>query len=199
MAKALLVVDLQKDFLPGGALGVPHGNEVIPVVNLLLDEPWDVVVATKDWHSDDHVSFSETHEKNIGEIIEVEGIEQILWPKHCVENTPGSEFAEGWQSDKVDKVFFKGTDKNIDSYSAFFDNGHVKSTGLDDYLKSKGIDTLYVGGLATDYCVLYTVMDALNLGYRVYVIEKACRSVNLNPGDGEEALQIMKRHGAHII
>jgi len=198
--KALLLVDIQNDFVSGGNLAVPGGDAIVPVVNKLLDLPWDLIVATKDWHPADHGSFAENHEeKNPGEIIDLEGLDQILWPVHCVQESLGSEFVEGFRSDKADKVFYKGTDPKIDSYSAFFDNAKRKSTGLGEYLKSKGVDELYVVGLATDYCVLFSVLDALELGFKVTVIEDACRGIDLKAGDVERAFQKMQEVGADVV
>lgn len=197
--KALILVDLQNDFLPGGSLAVDKGDSILPVINKLLEIPFDLIIATKDWHPIDHGSFAKTHEKNVGETIELSGLKQILWPVHCVQNTKGAEFSDQWQSHKVDKVFFKGTDKEIDSYSAFFDNGHKKSTGLYEYLQSKGVDELYIAGLTTDYCVKYTVLDALKLGFKIFVIVDACKPVNLKPQDEEASLLQMLQEGAHLI
>ncbi len=197
--KALLVVDIQNDFLPGGALGVNGGNEIIPIVNALLEKPFDLIVACKDWHPLNHCSFAKTHNKRVGDQIELMGRKQILWPVHCVQNTFGAEFSSKLDSSKIEKTFLKGTEAQIDSYGAFFDNGHLRSTGLDDYLKSKKITDLYIAGLTTDYCVKYTVLDACKLKYNTYVIQDGCRAVNLNPGDGVNALDLMAQSGAHII
>lgn len=197
--KALILVDLQQDFMPGGALAVKDGDLVIPVVNQLLNGPFEAIIATKDWHPKDHGSFSQTHNKAPGEVIDLDGLEQILWPVHCVENTPGAEFPPGFDVSKVDRVFYKGTEKNLDSYSTFFDNGKRKSTGLDKYLKEKGIKSVYIAGLATDYCVKYSVLDALKLGFNTYVVIDACRGINLHPDDTLRAIEEMIKYGAHII
>lgn len=196
---ALILVDLQNDFMPGGALEVKKGNEVIPVVNQLLKETFNLIVATKDWHPKHHGSFASTHHKKVGEVIELEGIPQILWPDHCVQNTNGAEFHSGWDSSKVDKVFHKGTEKNVDSYSTFFDNGNRRNTGLDAFLKEKKIKKVFLAGLATDYCVKYSVLDACRLGYDTYVVIDGCRGVNLHPFDSETAVEEMKKAGAHIV
>jgi nicotinamidase/pyrazinamidase len=197
--KALIIVDLQNDFLPGGALPVREGDEIVPIINQLLDYPFDLIVATKDWHPSSHGSFADNHGKKPGEHVHLMGIDQILWPTHCVQGTKGSEFAPGWDSTKIDRIVYKGTDPNIDSYSTFFDNRHLKSTGLEAYLKEKGIKDLYLVGLATDYCVKYSVLDAIQLGFRVHVIMDACRGVNLKLTDTEEAIQLMRRAGAIIL
>lgn len=195
---ALLIVDVQNDFLPGGALAVTGGDEVIPVINQLLKKPFDLVVASKDWHPKDHSSFAATHHKKVGEVIDLNGMEQILWPIHCVQDSQGAEFPSSLHSQSFEKIFYKGVDKEIDSYSTFYDNGHKRSTGLQDYLQEKGVTRLYIAGLATDYCVKYTVLDAAKLGYEIFVIEDACRGVNLHPQDSQKALQEMS-HYASII
>lgn len=197
--RALLLVDIQNDFLPGGALPVAEGNGILPVVNTLLKKPFDVIVASKDWHPVDHGSFASTHVKNIGERIQLAGLDQILWPTHCVEGTEGAEFAAGWDSFKVHEVFFKGTDKEVDSYSTFFDNGHRRTTGLEAFLREKGITDLYIAGLATDYCVKYSVLDALKMGFQVYVVTDAVRGVNLASGDSDAALKEMQDSGAKLV
>jgi len=200
--KALLLVDIQNDFLPGGALAVPAGEQVIPVANRLIQQfrsAGDLVVATQDWHPPGHSSFASQHEGHEpGEVIELDGLEQILWPDHCVQHTPGAAFPDDLAIDKADKIIPKGTDPAIDSYSGFFDNGHRKDTGLDDWLKQRGIHDLTIVGLATDYCVKFTVLDALELGYRVTVVTDGIRAVNLKPGDGKAAIEEMKNAGANI-
>lgn len=197
--RALVLVDIQNDFLPGGALAVKEGNAILPVVNQLLNKPFDVIVASKDWHPPNHGSFAATHHKKPGEHVILEGLDQILWPTHCVQDTHGAEFASGWSSHKVHEVFCKGTDRKVDSYSTFYDNGHLRTTGLEAYLKGKGVTDLYVAGLATDYCVKYSVLDALNMGFHVYVVRDAVRGVNLSPNDSQEALEEMQKKGAHLI
>jgi nicotinamidase/pyrazinamidase len=197
--KALILVDIQNDFLPGGALAVRNGDAIIPVVRQLLKKPFDLIVATKDWHPPDHGSFAKTHGRNPGAVIQLEGLEQILWPVHCVQGTPGAEFGPGWDSSLVQRTFYKGTEKNVDSYSTFFDNGHRKSTGLDLYLKDSKMDDIYIAGLTTDYCVKYSVLDARKLGFNTFVIVDACRPVNLKRGDEEKALKEMEQAGAHLV
>jgi nicotinamidase/pyrazinamidase len=197
--KALLLVDLQNDFLPGGALGVEGSDKILPVVNELLSHSFDVVVATQDWHPADHGCFAETQGKKVGDIVRLAGLEQILWPMHCVQGTKGAELSADWDHQKVNKIFYKGTDANVDSYSAFYDNAHRKSTGLHEFLQSKGVKELYIGGLTTDYCVKYSVLDALKLKYVTYVILDACKAVNLQLHDEERALQEMLQNGAYFI
>lgn len=194
---ALILVDLQIDFMPGGALAIPSGLNLLPAVNRLLQCSFDVIVATQDWHPKNHKSFA-SEERQPGEKILLHDKEQILWPVHCVQNSQGAAFVPGWDVTKVDKVIYKGTDLEIDSYSAFFDNAHLKSTGLNDYLKAKKIDKLYVAGVATDYCIKYSVFDALELGFDVYLVKDACQAINLKPNDEETALSEMKSRGAHV-
>lgn len=196
---ALVLVDIQNDFMPGGSLPVKDGNEILPVVNALIKMPFDLIIATKDWHPVDHGSFAETHQKKPGERIDLEGLDQILWPVHCVQSTQGAEFAPGWDSSAVQRVFYKGTDKTIDSYSTFFDNGHRRNTGLDGFLKSKGIHTLYIAGLATDYCVKYSVLHAKELHYEVVVVKDGCKGINLQPYDVQNALDEMQAVGAQVV
>jgi nicotinamidase/pyrazinamidase len=197
--KALVLVDIQNDFLPTGALPVPEGDQVVPVANR-LQTLFDLAVATQDWHPPDHGSFAASHPgKRPGEIIDLNGLQQILWPVHCVQNTPGAEFAPGLNMERVDHIVHKGTDRGIDSYSGFFDNGHRKATGLGDYLKDKGVTDVYVMGLATDYCVKFTALDARQLGYRTYLIEDGCRGVNLSPSDVDRAVEEMKQAGVTVV
>lgn len=197
--KALLLVDIQNDFLPGGALAVKNGGEILPIINNLVNYPFNLIVATKDWHPIDHSSFAATHNKLPGECIIINEMEQILWPLHCIQGTQGAEFHSILNTEKIDKIFYKGTDKVIDSYSAFYDNGHFKSTGLDKYLHDKGIKEIYIAGLTTDYCVKYSVLDALKLGFKVFVIMDACRGVDLKKNDSYKALEEMRNAGAGMI
>lgn len=196
---ALLIVDLQNDFLPGGALAVKEGDAIIPVINKLMLKKFDYIVASKDWHPASHGSFAATHHKQVGEHIELGGVDQILWPVHCVQKSHGSEFPSGFFSQHVDAIIYKGTDAGIDSYSAFFDNGRKKATGLEKMLVDRGITTLYIAGLATDYCVKFSVLDALKLGFKSYFIEDASRGVNLQSDDTAQAIDEMRRAGAGIV
>lgn len=197
--KALLIVDAQNDFMPGGALGVPEGNQIISVINALLEFPFDFILATKDWHPKEHGSFADNHGKAVGEWVKLSGQDQILWPRHCVQNTDGAEFAPGWDTAKVHKVFHKGTDKEVDSYSAFFDNAHLRATGLGEFLKENKVKELFIVGLATDYCVKYTVNDALKLGIQSTVIVDGCRGIDLKEGDVAAALTEMEQNGAKVV
>lgn len=198
--KALILVDIQNDFLPGGALAVSDGDAIIPLINEMIHYPFDVIVATNDWHPSDHGSFASNHaDKKVGDHMQLGGLDQILWPVHCVQGTWGAEFAPGWDITEIDKVFYKGTDPLIDSYSTFFDNGHRKTTGLEIYLRDKGVTDVFIAGLTTEYCVTYSVLDALQLGFRPFVIVDACRGVNLEPNDVEIALETMRRAGAILL
>jgi nicotinamidase/pyrazinamidase len=197
--KALILVDLQNDFCAGGALEVAEGNQVIPIANSLLSQ-FDLVIATQDWHPANHGSFAAMHPwRKPGAVIELNGLPQVLWPIHCVQESFGAEFVKELDASKITKVFVKGTDPEIDSYSGFFDNGHRKSTGLGEYLKEQGVTELYVLGLATDYCVKFTVLDGLELGFKVNLIEDACRGVNLQAGDVADAIAEMAEKGATIL
>lgn len=196
--KALIIVDVQNDFLPGGSLAVPKGNEVVPVINSLIPA-FDQVIATQDFHPAGHGSFASSHTGHKpGEVIDLNGLDQILWPDHCVQGTPGTDFSKDLQLPERTKIFQKGTDSGIDSYSGFFDNGHRKSTGLADYLRGQGINELFITGLAADYCVKFTVLDALKEGFDTTLITDATRGVNLSADDTQKALQEMKNAGAKL-
>jgi len=197
--KALIIVDLQNDFLPGGALPVPHGDEVIPVANE-LQRHFELVLATKDWHPPDHGSFAANHPgKKPGDRIILDGIDQILWPVHCVQNTRGAEFAPSFDTSRIAHVFHKGIERNIDSYSTFFDNAHRRHTGLAHYLKERSTKDIYLLGLALDYCVKDSALDARQLGLNTHVILDGCRGIDLEPGDIDRALDEMKRVGAVLL
>jgi len=199
MMKALNVTDIQRDFLPGGSLAVPRGDEIIPVVNGLIPH-FPLVVATKDWHPANHGSFATNHPgKEPGDVVELGGVPQVLWPPHCVQNTAGAEFADALDASRFACILYKGTDLEIDSYSGFFDNGHRKSTGLHEYLQTCGVTELYLVGLATDYCVLYTVLDARRLGYNTYVITDGCRGLDTPPGNLKRAYAQMREAGAVLM
>jgi len=196
---ALILVDLQNDFMPGGALAVPDGDSVIPVANRLA-QSFDLVVATQDWHPPGHGSFASQHlGKHPGDMIELDGFRQELWPDHCVQGTSGAELHAGLDVGRITRVFQKGADPCVDSYSTFFDNAHRKSTGLGDYLKEKGVREVYLMGLATDYCVKFSVLDAVELGFQANVIEDGCRGIDLQAGDVSRAIDEMKTVGAVIV
>lgn len=196
--KALLIVDVQNDFCPGGALAVRGGDEIIPVINKIRDL-FPVVAFTQDWHPPGHKSFASTHGGTVGETVDMGGYPQILWPDHCVQGTYGAEFRAGLTVAPEDGIIRKGTDLEVDSYSGFFDNRHLKDTGLNNYLRSRGVSSVYVAGLATDYCVKFTALDGAGLGYEVSVIRDACRGVELNPGDVDAAIAQMRQAGISIV
>lgn len=196
---ALLLIDIQNDFLPGGSLAVADGDKIIPVINSLIPG-FEIIVATQDWHPADHGSFASNHPgRSIFESIDLCGLPQTLWPVHCVQNTGGALFAPDLDTRKITRVFPKGTDPKIDSYSGFFDNGHRGDTGLNTWLRDQKISELTICGLATDYCVKFSVIDALDAGFRVKLHLPACRGVNLNPGDCAAAISAMQESGATII
>lgn len=201
--KALIMVDIQNDFCPGGALAVPGGNEVIVPINALAERFWVrgcTIVATQDAHPANHKSFASQHPgAQPGDLITLGGLPQVLWPDHCIDGSPGAAFNPQLRTDLIQKVFKKGTDPNIDSYSGFFDNDKKQATGLSTYLKSQGIAELWVCGLATDYCVKATALDALAQGFKVVVYAPGCRAVDLNPGDGQRALNEMSTAGCEVV
>ncbi len=197
--KALILVDIQNDFLPGGPLAVPDGDAVIPVANQ-LQAVLPLVVATQDWHPANHGSFAASHPgKQVFQQIELNGLPQTLWPVHCVQNTKGADIADGLDLNRLKKIFPKGTDAGIDSYSGLFDNGHRKSTGLGEWLKAQGVTEVFVCGLATDYCVKFTALDAAQMGFKTHLIEDASRGVNLRPDDVKNAVEEMKRAGVAVV
>ncbi len=197
--RALIVIDIQNDFCPGGALEVKDGDQVVAVANRAMKK-FELVVATQDWHPATHGSFAANHPwRYPGSKIMLDGLEQILWPIHCVQGSFGAEFVQELDTSKFEKVFVKGTDPAIDSYSGFYDNGRRKSTGLAEYLRQRGIEEVYILGLALDYCVKYSVLDALEEGFKTYVILDGCRAVNLQEGDGERAVEEMVAKGAVVV
>jgi len=197
--RALILVDLQYDFCPGGALAVPTGDETIAIANRVMPH-FSTVVVTQDWHPADHKSFAVNNPgTKPGDLIDLDGMQQVMWPVHCVQDTLGAEIHGGLDRAKVADLFKKGTDPDYDSYSGFFDNGHKKSTGLGDYLQQRWIKQVYVMGLATDYCVKFTALDAKNLGFDVFLIEDGCRAVELKPGDGERAIEEMRAAGINVV
>ncbi|MES1940728.1 nicotinamidase [Salinisphaera sp. T5B8] len=198
MTEALLLVDIQNDFLPGGALAVADGDAVVPVANALMPA-FDYVVASQDWHPPQHLSFAAEHPGRAPfEVIELDGYEQIMWPAHCVQGQPGAGFASALDIAGIDHVVRKGMDRRLDSYSAFYDNHHRNATGLGAHLKARGIDHLVVLGLAADVCVKFTVLDALAEGFAVTLVRDGVRGVDMQPGDTEAAIEAMRAAGAMI-
>jgi nicotinamidase/pyrazinamidase len=196
---ALIVVDIQNDFLPEGALGVPHADEILPVINFLLSLPFDFRIATQDWHPLNHCSFASTWQKDAGEEILLGTYRQVLWPDHCLQGTFGAAFSKDLDTSLFDLVVHKGTDVTVDSYSTFFDNQKMKGTGLEDFLRKNQVCDLFFAGLTTEYCVFYSVVDALELGFCPYVVIDACRGVELAAGNVEQAIQEMKQRNAQFV
>ncbi|SUW64379.1 nicotinamidase/pyrazinamidase [Buttiauxella agrestis] len=202
MKRALLLVDLQNDFCAGGALAVPEGDSTIDIANTLISyckAKGDAVVATQDWHPANHGSFASVQRTEPFSQGKLDGLRQTWWPDHCVQNSEGAKLHPLLNTHEIEAVFQKGENPQIDSYSAFFDNGHRQKTQLDDWLYRKEIKQLVVIGLATDYCVKFTVLDALSLSYDVTVITDGCRAVNLHPQDSLRAYQDMSAAGATLM
>jgi len=196
---ALIIVDVQNDFLPGGALAVRNGDAVIAPINA-ISPGFALVMATQDWHPANHLSFAANHAgKKVGEVIDLDGLPQVLWPAHCVQNTAGAALADGLAQKRIARIFQKGIDPAIDSYSGFYDNGHRRSTGLGEFLRQQGVLDVYVAGLATDYCVKATVMDSVQLGFKTHLIADACRAVDLSAGDGERAIEQMRGAAVDVV
>lgn len=195
--KALIIVDVQNDFLPGGNLAVPKGNEVIGYINSII-EHFDLVVTTQDFHPQNHKSFASNHGKPVGSFIKLNGLDQILWPDHCIQNSFGAEFSKELNLSRIDKNFEKGTNPEVDSYSGFFDNDKKTATGLGDYLKTKGVKEVFVVGLALDYCVKATAIDSQNLGFKTTVLLRGTKAVNLNPNDGVKAQAELEESGVIV-
>lgn len=195
--KTLVIIDMQNDFIPGGSLAVPEGDQIVVLINKLQEE-FDLVIATQDWHPRDHSSFAANQPgKNEFEKIELHGLEQVLWPVHCVQNTEGAKFHPDLNTVKIETIFTKGTSKEVDSYSGFYDNAHLKSTGLAGYLKEKGAEELYFCGLAAEYCVHFSVMDALEEGFSAILIEDATRPLDVE--DFKQAKENILKAGGKII
>jgi nicotinamidase/pyrazinamidase len=195
--KALLLVDVQNDFMPGGSLEVPHGDIIVPLINR-LQKYFDLTVATQDWHPQNHKSFASNHSnKKPFEEVNLNGIKQILWPDHCVQSSNGADFHPDLKVNKIAAIFRKGMDPEIDSYSGFYDNGHQIGTGLTGYLREKGITEIYFCGLAADICVYYSIKDALEEGFSAILIEDASRP--LKDDDFIGIKSELTKMGVHII
>ncbi len=196
---ALLIVDLQNDFLPGGAEPVLQGEAVIPLANQ-LQGCFKLVVATQDWHPANHKSFAQHHPgREPGEVVVLKKRPQLLWRIHCVQSTRGAELSTALRMNRVNKVLRKGTDAEVDGFSAFFDDGHVLPTGLHDYLKEKKVTDVYVMGLGMEHCVKATALDSVSLGFKTFLIEDACRGWNRTPDDSKNAIEEMQAAGATLI
>ncbi|MBC9794587.1 bifunctional nicotinamidase/pyrazinamidase [Sinomicrobium weinanense] len=195
--KALLIVDVQNDFLPGGNLAVPQGDEVIPEINALQPR-FDLVVATQDWHPQGHQSFASAHPgKDPFEVVDLHGLEQVLWPDHCVQGSQGADFASALEKNRIAAIFRKGMHPEVDSYSGFFDNGKKYVTGLASYLREMKVTEVYVCGLAADYCVYYTAKDARNSGFETYYLTDATRCISRDTY--EKAISDLQQIGVHLI
>ncbi|MDY3338633.1 bifunctional nicotinamidase/pyrazinamidase [Riemerella anatipestifer] len=200
MKKALIVVDVQNDFCEGGALAVPNANEIIPYINLLIQEnQYDKIIFTQDWHPANHKSFASNNDKKVGETISLNGVPQFMWPDHCVENSFGAEFHKDLDTSKIDYIVKKGKNSEIDSYSAFQDNNHFMKTGLADYLKEHDIQLVEIVGLALDYCVKYTCLDAVREGFLTCLHFNGTRAVNVKPENGRDAIYEMLENGVTIL
>lgn len=187
MKKALLVIDIQNDFCKGGSLEVKDANDIIPYVNKLMEsKEYDLIVGTKDWHPSNHTSFKSNHSDGI-------------WPNHCIQNELGSEFHSELKKELFTKVFTKGMNPEVDSYSGFFDNDHINSTGMGEYLKSMGVVDVIIVGLALDYCVKFTAIDSLSFGFKTTVDSKGTKAVNLVEYDGERTILELKAKGITVL
>lgn len=196
--KALLIVDLQNDFCPGGALEVPEGDEILPTVNKLVNV-FDAVIQTQDWHPADHSSFASMHDgKDPYDTIEVDYGEQVLWPDHCVQGSMGAQFHPELNTIKTQVIIRKGFRKSIDSYSTFFENDQTTTTGLTGYLEQRGITDLYTVGLATDFCVKWSILDGIDEGFNMHIVKDAVKGIDLN-GSLDEAWKEMKEKGVNIV
>ncbi len=196
--EALLIVDVQNDFCPGGALEVPGGDKVVPVINNLIPA-FDIVLQTQDWHPANHSSFASSHTgKEPFDTIDMDYGQQVLWPDHCVQQSKGAAFHPELHTRATQLIIRKGFRPAIDSYSAFYENDHETPTGLKGYLRERKIDTLYVVGLATDFCVKWTVVDGLEEGFDVFVIEEGVKGIDVE-GSLEAAWDEMQEKGARVI
>ncbi|HIE97132.1 MAG: bifunctional nicotinamidase/pyrazinamidase [Fuerstiella sp.] len=196
---ALILVDLQYDFMPGGALAVTDGDQVVAVANRLIPHV-EMVVATQDWHPARHMSFASQHEgRSVGEVVQLDGLDQVLWPDHCIQGTPGAELHKDLDTQQIHQVVRKGTNIRIDSYSGFFDNGHRQATELATLLRQSGVTEVAVMGLATDYCVKFTALDAVELGLNTTLINDGCRGVDLNAGDVDRSVDDMQVAGVRLV
>lgn len=200
MKKALIIVDVQNDFCEGGALAVPDADSIIPYINLLLEEnEYDQVVLTQDWHPENHKSFASNNGKNVGETISLNGVPQFMWPDHCVQGTFGADFHSDLNRDKVTHIIQKGKNPEIDSYSAFHDNNHFMKTGLEDFLRYHDIQLVEIVGLALDYCVKFTALDAVNAGFVTCLHFNGTKAVNVKPENGKNAIYDMLERGVTIL
>ncbi len=198
MKSCLIITDVQNDFCPGGSLAVADGDKIVPIINEISPK-FDKVVATQDWHPFNHVSFAKTHGRKLYDVITVNGIQQVLWPEHCVSGTLGADFHKDLDAREIDLIIRKGTDPLIDSYSTFLENDRKTETGLHYYLQGLGLKDLFFTGLATDYCVYYSALDAINLGFHVSVVLDATRGVDVPAGNMDKAIEDMKQRGITVL
>lgn len=197
MTTALIIVDMQNDFLPGGALAVAGGDEIIPEINRLSIE-YDLVVATQDWHPHNHGSFASQHEgARPFEMGQLDGMPQVMWPDHCMQGSFGADLTRELDQERVEAIFRKGMNPEIDSYSAFFDNGKLKATGLEGYLRGRGVTEVHICGLAADYCVWYTAKDAIELGFEAVIMLDAVKAIN--PEEFEKIKQEFSGLGGKLM
>ena len=198
-ARVLLVVDVQNDFCPGGSLAVEEGDAVVGVINRVMPL-FDRVVATQDWHPKDHVSFASSHPgRKVLDVVDADGIEQVLWPDHCIQGTRGAELHPRLDVGRIELVLRKGLRRRLDSYSVFFENDHVTDTGMRWYLQGMGVRAVFLGGLTTDYCVRASALDARRLGLDVTVIRDACRGVDFPKGSIQKSILEMERAGVRFV
>ena len=196
---AFIAVDLQNDFCPGGALEVPEGDAVIPIVNRVVRN-FPLAVATQDWHPRMHVSFASCRPGvQVYSTVDAKGISQVLWPDHCVQGTRGADLHHSLDLKPYNLIIRKGARPDLDSYSAFFENDRRTPTGLHGWLAEQGVREVWMAGLATDFCVLYSALDASRLGYRAYVLSDAVRAVNVPDGSGDRALKSMADSGVILV
>lgn len=176
--KVLIIVDVQNDFLPGGNLAVDNGATIIPYINSIQNR-YELIVATQDWHPAQHKSFASQHpQQHVFDVIDLKGITQTLWPDHCIQLTAGALLADSLEQGRIEAIFRKGTHSTVDSYSGFFDNARLRNTGLNGYLKDRGVTEVHICGLAADFCVYYTAMDALQLGYKTAIVSKGTKAID---------------------
>ena len=198
MSEALLIIDVQNDFCPGGALAVPEGDAMVPLINA-IQKNFDAVVLTQDWHPADHSSFAANHDgAEPYQVVEMAYGAQVLWPVHCVQGTEGAGFHAGLETDRADLVIRKGFRASVDSYSAFFENDHKTVTGLQGYLRERGITSVTLAGLALDFCVKFSALDAVAEGFRTTVVEDACRAIDLD-GSRAVAMDVMRSAGVTMV
>lgn len=195
--RALIIVDMQNDFLPGGSLAVENGDEIVPVINR-IQKDFDLVIATQDWHPRRHYSFASSHKgKNPFDEIRHEGQTQVLWPDHCVQGESGAEFSDQLETRRIAAIFRKGMDPEVDSYSGFFDNNREHRTGMAGYLKDLGVTDIYLTGLAADFCVYYSAKDGRDLGFEVYYVTNATKAIS---AEGyEAAIKDLEELGVHMV